>query len=101
MRISKSWTLSGRQLCDVEMIMDGSFAPLNGFMSNDDYLSALKSGFQILSTFIYATLKPSLSRSNTFSPIPIFFAKSSLTSRVIGIGNNSPLDRRIFFITDT
>ena len=42
MRISKSWTLSGRQLCDVEMIMDGSFAPLNGFMSNEDYLSVIK-----------------------------------------------------------
>ncbi len=42
MRISKSWTLTGRQLCDVEMIMDGSFAPLNGFMSNEDYLSVIK-----------------------------------------------------------
>ena len=42
MRISKSWTLTGRQLCDVEMIMNGSFAPLNGFMSNEDYLSVIK-----------------------------------------------------------
>ena len=42
MRILKSWTLTGRQLCDVEMIMDGSFAPLNGFMSNEDYLSVIK-----------------------------------------------------------
>ena len=29
-------------MCDVEMIMDGSFAPLNGFMSNEDYLSVIK-----------------------------------------------------------
>ena len=42
MQILKSWTLTGRQLCDIEMIMDGSFAPLNGFMSNEDYLSVIK-----------------------------------------------------------
>ena len=42
MQILKSWTLKGRQLCDIEMIMDGSFAPLNGFMSNEDYLSVIK-----------------------------------------------------------
>ena len=37
----KSWILTDRQLCDCEMIMDGSFNPLDRFMSEDDYESVL------------------------------------------------------------
>ena len=37
----KFWTLNDRQLCDCEMILDKSFAPLNGFMNEDDYNSVL------------------------------------------------------------
>ncbi len=33
----KQWTLTERQLCDIELIMDGSFSPLKGFMSEEDY----------------------------------------------------------------
>lgn len=33
----KSWNLTPRQLCDIEMLLDGGFAPLNGFMCRDDY----------------------------------------------------------------
>ena len=35
------WTLTDRQLCDCEMILDGSFSPLNGFMVQEDYDSVL------------------------------------------------------------
>ena len=37
-----SWTMSDRQLCDCEMILDGSFSPLNRFMNRNDYDQVLK-----------------------------------------------------------
>ncbi len=42
MNIKGSWILTDRQLCDCEMILDGSFAPLNGFMKEEDYKSVLQ-----------------------------------------------------------
>lgn len=33
----QSITLTKRQLCDLELIMNGGFAPLNGFMTKKDY----------------------------------------------------------------
>jgi len=41
-RIEKYWTLTDRQLCDCEMILDGSFSPLDRFMTESDYDSVLK-----------------------------------------------------------
>ena len=35
-------TLNQRQLCDLEMILNNSMNPLNGFMSESDYLSVLE-----------------------------------------------------------
>ncbi len=32
-----SWTLSGRQGCDLELILSGGFSPLTGFMTQKDY----------------------------------------------------------------
>ena len=37
----KSLVLTDRQLCDIELIMNGGFAPLNGFMNKSDYDSVL------------------------------------------------------------
>ncbi len=37
----KSHTLSDRQLCDIELILNGAFSPLDGFMSLEDYNSVL------------------------------------------------------------
>ena len=37
----KSYTLTDRQLCDCEMILDKSFNPLNRFMNEDDYQMVL------------------------------------------------------------
>ncbi|HEY2825589.1 MAG TPA: sulfate adenylyltransferase, partial [Gemmatimonadales bacterium] len=34
-----SWDLSPRQLCDLEMLMDGSFSPLTGFNTRAEYES--------------------------------------------------------------
>ncbi len=36
-----SLTLSQRQLCDIELILNGGFAPLTGFMNKADYESVL------------------------------------------------------------
>lgn len=38
----KSWDLTPRQICDVEMIICGGFSPLSGFMSKKDYESVCK-----------------------------------------------------------
>jgi len=32
-----SWDLTGRQLCDLELLLSGGFSPLRGFMSRQDY----------------------------------------------------------------
>jgi len=32
-----SWDLSARQLCDLELLMNGGFSPLRGFMTRKDY----------------------------------------------------------------
>jgi len=32
-----SWDLTKRQICDLELLMNGGFAPLTGFHSKDDY----------------------------------------------------------------
>src|SRR5205823_12122029 len=34
-----SWDLTARQLCDLELLMNGGFSPLRGFMSKADYES--------------------------------------------------------------
>jgi len=36
-----SWSLNLRQLCDVEMIINGGFSPLTGFLNQIDYESVL------------------------------------------------------------
>ena len=32
-----SWVLTERQLCDLELLINGAFAPLTGFMTKADY----------------------------------------------------------------
>jgi len=36
-RDGRSWTLSPRQLCDIELLLNGGFSPLRGFMTRKDY----------------------------------------------------------------
>ena len=36
-----SYTLNDRQYCDIELILNGAFSPLDGFMCQDDYESVL------------------------------------------------------------
>ncbi len=37
-----SWDLTGRQLCDLELLLNGGFSPLTGFMTRDDYEGVCK-----------------------------------------------------------
>lgn len=37
-----SWDLSQRQLCDLELLINGGFSPLEGFLTEADYQSVLK-----------------------------------------------------------
>ena len=36
-----SWDLSPRQICDLELLMNGGFSPLKGFLSEEDYNGVL------------------------------------------------------------
>ena len=36
-----SWDLTGRQLCDIELLLNGAFSPLDGFLSKEDYDSVV------------------------------------------------------------
>ena len=38
-----TWQLSHRQFCDLEMILNGGFSPLNGFLTSDQYYSVCDS----------------------------------------------------------
>ncbi|MEE9217498.1 MAG: bifunctional sulfate adenylyltransferase/adenylylsulfate kinase [Acidobacteriota bacterium] len=37
-----SWSLTPRQFCDLELLMNGAFSPLTGFMNQNDYESVCK-----------------------------------------------------------
>ncbi len=37
----KSWDLSHRQICDIELLLNGAFSPLSGFMNRRDYESVV------------------------------------------------------------
>jgi len=38
----ESWTVTDRQICDLELILNGGFSPLKGFLNKNDYDSVVK-----------------------------------------------------------
>src|SRR5690606_41635706 len=36
-RDMRSWDLTMRQLCDIELLLNGAFSPLEGFLTQPDY----------------------------------------------------------------
>ncbi|MDH3616855.1 MAG: bifunctional sulfate adenylyltransferase/adenylylsulfate kinase [Gammaproteobacteria bacterium] len=47
-----SWDLTERQLCDIELILNGAFSPLEGFLNQDDY-DAVVSGMRLKSGVLW------------------------------------------------
>lgn len=41
----KSWDLSHRQICDVELLLNGAFSPLLGFLNRKDYQSVIENNY--------------------------------------------------------
>ncbi|NVJ68689.1 MAG: bifunctional sulfate adenylyltransferase/adenylylsulfate kinase [Gammaproteobacteria bacterium] len=39
----QSWDLTHRQICDIELLLNGGFSPLEGFLGKDDYQSVVDS----------------------------------------------------------
>ncbi len=37
-----SWSLTGRQICDLELLLNGGFSPVRGFLGRTDYESVVK-----------------------------------------------------------
>ena len=38
----KSWDMSHRQICDIELLLNGAFSPLSGFLNKRDYQSVVE-----------------------------------------------------------
>ncbi|MBC8411790.1 MAG: bifunctional sulfate adenylyltransferase/adenylylsulfate kinase [Rhodobacteraceae bacterium] len=70
------WDLTARQICDLELLMNGAFNPLKGFLCRDDYNNVLD----------YLRLK-----DGTLWPIPITLDVSELFAETIKIGDSIAL----------
>jgi len=72
----KSWVLRDRQICDLEMILNGGFSPLNGFLNKENYENVL--------------IDMRLSDGSVW-PMPITLDVNSKFSKSISIGENITL----------
>ena len=75
----KSWVLRDRQICDLEMILNGGFSPLNGFLNKEDYENVLTD--------------MRLSDGSVW-PMPITLDVNSEFSKSISIGDNMTLKNK-------
>ena len=71
-----SWVLTDRQICDLEMILNGGFSPLSGFLGKNDYESVIND------------LRLD---DGTLWPIPIMLDVPSEFAQSISIGNKITL----------
>ena len=72
----QSWTLSDRQICDLEMIMNGGFSPLIGFLDQEDY-DAVCIGMRL--------------QNNDLWPIPITLDVTEDYAEKLTVGNKMVL----------
>ncbi len=72
----QSITLNSRQISDLELLMNGAFSPLRGFMTSDDYCS------------VRDTMRL---RDGTLWPIPVCLDISEEQSRQLGVGQSVAL----------
>ena len=78
-----SWVLTDRQICDLEMILNGGFSPLSGFLGKDDYESVIND------------LRLD---DGTLWPIPIMLDVPSEFAQSISIGNKITLKDKEGFL---
>ena len=72
----KSLVLRDRQICDLEMILNGGFSPLNGFLNKEDYENVL-TDMRLLDGSVW--------------PMPITLDVNSDFSKSLSIGDNITL----------
>ena len=70
------WDLTARQICDLELLMNGAFNPLKGFLGREDYNNVLD----------HLRLK-----DGTLWPIPITLDVSELFAETVKIGDSIAL----------
>ena len=63
-----SWDLTPRQLCDLELLLNGAFSPLEGFLNKDDYDSVVKT-MRLVSGILWP-IPITLDVSEDFAPEP-------------------------------
>ena len=71
-----SWDLTERQLCDIELLLNGAFSPLDGFLNKEDYDS------------VVATMRL---KSGVLWPIPITLDVSEAFAKDIKSGDKIAL----------
>lgn len=71
-----SWDLTPRQLCDLELLLNGGFSPLAGFMTKDDYDSVVQK-MRLVNGLLW--------------PIPIVLDVNNAFAKTITVGMKMPL----------
>lgn len=61
----RTWNLTPRQLCDIELILNGGFSPLTGFLNEKDYLNVVNNSR--LANGILWTMPINLDVDSTFA----------------------------------
>ena len=61
-----SWDLTQRQLCDIEMILNGAFSPLEGFLNKADY-DAVVGTMRLTSGVLWPMTPSSAKRGKSWS----------------------------------
>ena len=71
-----SWDLTMRQLCDIELLLNGAFSPLEGFLGEQDYRAVLE-GMRLASGVLW--------------PMPITLDATSAFAEKLGEGDHVAL----------
>lgn len=79
-----SLTLTERQLCDLELILNGGFSPLTGFLNEDDY-SSVRDEMRLTS------VKDEVSGKGLLWPMPITLDVNQNISKSFSIGDRVAL----------
>ena len=71
-----SWDLTARQVCDLELLMNGGFSPLKGFLTQEDYDSVVNNMHLA---------------DGSLWPMPITLDVSEEFAKEVGVGNDIAL----------